>query len=810
MLHTKGMCCALAAWTLAALCLPGAAQEPTTQNGAHLKFTLAPQDDAKPVTVSVTGKITDAAGGKPIEGAIVRGYIVVWRYTGPDMFDRCPLQETKTDANGKYKLTFNTLLTTSGLMKGKDGAGVWVSAPNYETRPIHVKPEVTARKTEFTDVDVALNPGKLLQGKIVDEDDKPLDGAVVDLQNNWNGSWVYFGCLGRTTTDRNGSFQLWCSTDPNVVGKPWLVVRKPGYGQIRFWDILSAEHLDELKVMKGGTISGRVADTKGNPVVGYEVSARCWPLVAFGRTITDEKGQYQLPGIPGYASQEEFIKSFNKTTNRNDEPAKVTVYARPSADIPLKAALHYEIQAQDGQTIVGPDLVVGADTAVSGKLLPSKTALSLKGMPVRLDYDWDTMVEADADGNFRFDSVSPGKHRLTAYLPTNLRGDAGIGQAEVTVESGKSIRDVQIQLQALAEVRMQILDAKGNPLEGVTAGATLDRTGDGFWTEGTVSDEDGQAVLYLYPDQVQYIRGFDTSNKLVAEACERVKPSAGAVIENVRINMVCPASIRGKLTAEDKSAVSDGKFLCRLDYADGMQLSRGVKTDASGQLELKDLQPGVVKLTVETEPPGLAGTTTAAVEIKPGQSREIEVALAKVKLCTVSGKLVPSPTFQKLQGFKIRLDLKDWKPMVETGADGEFTIASVPAGTHRLTVYLPFNLRTDRGVGHTQVEVDGDMKDVKLPLETLATVNMKIVDESGAPLEGVFAAAWWTEDHSGVFTEGTKSDKDGNATLYVYPDEKQYLGAADWKRKWRVRQHKEVTLKPGEVLNGPVMVMAKE
>jgi hypothetical protein len=104
------------------------------------------------------------------------------------------------------------------------------------------------------------------------------------------------------------------------------------------------------------------------------------------------------------------------------------------------------------------------------------------------------------------------------------------------------------------------------------------------------------------------------------------------------------------------------------------------------------------------------------------------------------------------------------------------------------------------------------VKDVKLPLETLATVKMKIVDEAGKPVQGAFAAAFWTEDHSGVFTEGTKSDANGMATLYVYPDDKQYLAAGDWDRKWEPKGHKEVTLKAGEVLSDVVTVVvpAKE
>ncbi len=93
----------------------------------------------------------------------------------------------------------------------------------------------------------------------------------------------------------------------------------------------------------------------------------------------------------------------------------------------------------------------------------------------------------------------------------------------------------------------------------------------------------------------------------------------------------------------------------------------------------------------------------------------------------------------------------------------------------RLTAYLPNNLG-----------------DVELQLEPLAVYDITIVDESGEPIPKVSAAAWWTDDHSGVFTEGTKSDDQGRATLYLYPDQRQYLGAHDWDGKYRLKSHREV------------------
>ena len=126
---------------------------------------------------------------------------------------------------------------------------------------------------------------------------------------------------------------------------------------------------------------------------------------------------------------------------------------------------------------------------------------------VRMDYAWEDMVEADGSGKFLFPSTAPGKHRLTVYLPLNLRGDQGIGHTDVTVEQGKRVDNAIIQLETLAEARVRMIDAQGNPLSGITAGATWSKDGNGFWTQGTDSGADGWAVLYLYPGSEQYIRG---------------------------------------------------------------------------------------------------------------------------------------------------------------------------------------------------------------------------------------------------------------------------------------------------------------
>jgi protocatechuate 3,4-dioxygenase beta subunit len=596
------------------LVLPdGAGAVPT--NGVELQFSLK----AEPVTVTVSGKVTDKATGAPIADALVRGHIVVWKYNqGRDFFERCPSGRTRTDAQGIYRLEFVTPLTTSGPQKGQDGLCVYVSAPGYETKPIYAKADVTSENTDYRDFDFELESGRRITGTVVDAEGRPVPDATVRLQNSFNGDWNFFGSLGLATTNDRGQFELWIAKG---VERPWLNIMKQGCGASFIWDGLDQGDLGTLVLGRGGSIQGRIVDAVGKGVAGCEVSVRKWPCDLVDKVLTDSDGHYLLQGVPGDPSIIEFFT--RKNGQYMDVWGQADVHARLDPNLPLLSAPTYQILARDGQTVTGPDLVVGGNASVAGRLTAANHVYSFGGLLVRLDYDWGNMVEVDADGNFRFPYVSPGKHRLTAYLPHNLRYDRGIGQTEIDVVPGQSPADVQIELENLAELRVQYFDADGNPLPGITAGATWSPSGDGGWTEGTKSDANGRAVLYLYPDAVQYVRGFDHAGPLVAESAEKVQPQPGQILEGLRIVMVPSAGLQGLLTDANETPVAGKVMRCTLDFADGIQMRRDFRTDAQGRFTLERLTPGIVKLSVEMGSVAFADVTGQTFELKPGATKDL-------------------------------------------------------------------------------------------------------------------------------------------------------------------------------------------
>jgi hypothetical protein len=49
--------------------------------------------------------------------------------------------------------------------------------------------------------------------------------------------------------------------------------------------------------------------------------------------------------------------------------------------------------------------------------------------------------------------------------------------------------------------------------------------------------------------------------------------------------------------------------------------------------------------------------------------------------------------------------------------------------------------------------------------------------------------------------------KDGRAKLYLYPDQRQYIGAHDWSGKYRLKGHQVLKAKPGQTVDELVVTM---
>jgi len=662
------------------------------KEGTHLTFSL----EAQPVTVTVSGQVTDKNSGEPIAHALVRGHVVIWKYRGPELFEKCPYQETTTGTDGNYQLQFITPLTTSGPMKGKDNFCVYVNAEGYETKPKYGRPAVTLENTNYPNFNFELGPGKFVKGVVVDEQNNPVEGARVRVQNGFNGDWNFFGSLGETFTEKDGSFEVWFGTDNQYqTSNPWLCILKEGQGAGFYWDILNKDDMGTLILSSGGSISGRVVDTKGNGIASCEVSVRGFPCNVIAKTLTDNDGSYLLRGIPGDPGIVEFYKK--KNNSYRGIWGKVKVYAGVDPMMNLRELPQYEIMAQDGETVTGPDLVVESYSTIAGKLIGGET-VSPAGLTVVLDGDWGSSVITDADGSFYFSSVAAGKHNITAYLSHNAQGSRGIGNNKVHVEAAEQLQDIEIYLEEMAEIRVQFLDSDGNPLEGILAKATWTKNVDGPHINGTISDSQGWAVIYLYPDEAQYIHGHDPSKNLAAESAEEITPQQAGLVNDVRILMIPTGSIKGRLLNEESQPLEEPvNYL--IDFSDGSREYGGLKADRDGFFEINKIKPGIA--TFQLIHPFLASTNLSEqpLEIKSMQSKDIGNIVVSFHTAVVKGRLLHEKgrsIANRIVRFKIDYsDGAEEYRQAEPDSDGYFQIERFRPGIANLSITAESMLYTN-------------------------------------------------------------------------------------------------------------------
>lgn len=197
---------------------------------------------------TVMGRITSAADGLPVIGATIGEG---WTYR----------RSTTSDQNGEYRLT--------GM--GAPGVhGLYVKAHGFGGSQRESVPEPVDGVSR---VDFELLPGRRTHGRVVDENDTPLEGVLVAAIASDDGPEGQMIDWLAARTDANGVFEI-DSLTPEL--RHALMLAKRGYGT-RVYDFPETEFEDpdlDLGVFTlgpPGVIAGVVQDQEGTPIEGASV-----------------------------------------------------------------------------------------------------------------------------------------------------------------------------------------------------------------------------------------------------------------------------------------------------------------------------------------------------------------------------------------------------------------------------------------------------------------------------------------------------------------------------------------------------------
>ena len=389
------------------------------------------RDEATPVSVNATddtggidfslevggtisGNVTDTATNDPVSNARVEVIVYEslsgwWLHYG----------DGRTDASGNY--------TTSALPTGE--YGVRVRADGYVIewyQDTYNQNEATSVSVNATDdtpgINFSLELGGTISGNVTDSTGQPVIDARVEVI-------VYDSVLGLVPwqhygdgwTDASGNY----TTSAVPTGEYGVRVRADGYVMEWYLDTYNRNEASPVSVNatddtpninfsleEGGTISGNVTDSTGQPVsdarvevIVYDSWSGPGPWLDYGWARTDADGYYTTSAVPtgeygvrvradGYV-----FEWYQDTYNQNDA-TRVSVNATDDTPginfiLELGGTISGYVYKADSTPI--PDLHVYAEDATT--------------------YQWMAGANTDSDGSYTLGGLPTGSYLVRAYPP---------------------------------------------------------------------------------------------------------------------------------------------------------------------------------------------------------------------------------------------------------------------------------------------------------------------------------------------------------------------------------------------------------
>ncbi|HEX3128346.1 MAG TPA: carboxypeptidase regulatory-like domain-containing protein [Thermoanaerobaculia bacterium] len=527
---------------------------------------------------AVEGRVLSPAG-KPVVGATIE----LAEEEGAGMF-RIPVA-AMSDGDGRYRL--------DGIKPGT--RTFQATHPGYRraVRDLEVRPGENA-------LDLSLEGGVEVRGRVVDDGGAPVPGASVSLREGWR-SWD----LPRGTSGADGSFTLTGVADGNY----HLSAQKEGYAIDPDGEDVTVAGSSvgglEVKLSRGGTVTGQLLGLDFTDLSQVQISSDSMSWRGGGGTVRPD-GTYRIENLaPG---KRRIIASLRDGSRQAEG----------------------QVEIEPGVSETRLDLDFGQGAMLTGRVLRngeplSSAMVSLNGPGANR---WG---QTDHEGRFRFEALPDGRYELAVSTGGGTRH-------EENVDMAGDDRDLLIDLRAVA-VSGRVTDAADrSPIAGASV-VLLPREGGAgeagrFFPVETSTDSRGAFRLADVAEGAWKLRvtqeGYaPAEEEVVVETApvEGVELALQAT-EGVTLEVVLP---NGRPPSEVRSAVLDSS---------GRLVSTGRHTvREGGRVRISSVAPGSWELILDTDgwapvsvpvtAPGDAGRVVLA---QPGAVRVEVPALADGKV----------------------------------------------------------------------------------------------------------------------------------------------------------------------------------
>jgi protocatechuate 3,4-dioxygenase beta subunit len=616
----------------------------------------------------LAGRVLDRQSQDPVPEATV--WLRLDRVEG--WVDR----ETRSDQGGRF--TFDDL-----------AAGGYVVLARSDGR-VGLAQTVAVGIAQGADVDVFVERGRAIKGKVVDAAGKGLVGIRVMASR----ADPPYERPVTVKSGADGAFTLEGLLPAKYRVNAWgegRGVSKPETAQVTTKDVDGVRLALEVPTV----VRGVVLDAAGNPVAEAMVQG----LVelknderrfAMDRATTDEAGRFELNRLaPGKLT---ITAKHPERGNAKWGPDESSVAQRAAITLRVAttASIAGRVTFEDGTPAPGV-MVMAPPQQVGG------TYVSF-GPPEQ--------ATTDAEGRFRLGGLDKGRYMLFARRNDSSPPGPRARQ-EVTLELGEHKTGVELAVIAGGKrIAGRVIDPQGQPVSGAIVSAGQEREGFAFRMpvrEGmpsganAVTDPDGHFTL----DDLQEGQYTVWATDSMHADGEQKGVAAGA--SGVTVRMQGGASVAGVVRTRDGQTVSDYTIAAlpasrpgaspdermRMQVTARMWSPSAQVHDPSGAFFLGRLAAGTHDLTVTTADGqgGVLPVTVAASEKKEGLEVRIEVG------AKVVGRVVELESGTPMEGVNVMAMSPTTRANVVTARDGSFTLTGLAPGRSRIE-FRPISMET--------------------------------------------------------------------------------------------------------------------
>ncbi|VTR95944.1 sigma-70 family rna polymerase sigma factor : Antirepressor regulating drug resistance protein OS=Singulisphaera acidiphila (strain ATCC BAA-1392 / DSM 18658 / VKM B-2454 / MOB10) GN=Sinac_0255 PE=4 SV=1: Sigma70_r2: Sigma70_r4_2: CarboxypepD_reg: CarboxypepD_reg: CarboxypepD_reg: CarboxypepD_reg: CarboxypepD_reg: CarboxypepD_reg [Gemmata massiliana] len=694
---------------------------------------------------------------------------------------------------------------------------------------------------ETADVNLEVVEGVEVTGSVKVRGGEPVAGATLKAMGSFNPSGHG---LPQVTTDKDGRFRFWLPpgeatlatwSTPTGFAFPNISPRKKVTVSAGRGPIVLNEPFEAVRVVKG--LSGKVTDATGQPIAHVKVSAlqhssACGNF-ASGPVTASWDGQFRLESSPnGPLEVGRSVPLRIETSDGQRFEAAALIGKDGAAEIRVPT-----FPGVDGPTDVKPEELAGVVVDEKGK--------PLAGVKVHV-WDWvdnpENYTFTGADGVFRIKDCGTQQE-----VQVRFRKD---GYSPVMVTRQKvGVKGLVIAMDRTTYFEGVVRGPDGKPVAGarVRADQGPKMIGGGVstppwvapqvWTE-TIADAQGRYRLYVQPDEYAF------HVRVPGVGVARIAKTGIAHGQGRKFDIALEPGITFKARVVDSVS---GKPVAGLRLFDWQQKSIDGKSNADGEITIKDMLPGEFTFRVEStsharwwseqvirdwERKTIDDPKTGwqrnfdglTFDLKPGMAAVTIVAEPVVR---VIGRVL-DPDGNPVGGATVALARTgsgnsltgDTRFSVETKTDGTFVMVLPASGAAEYNLvahdgkYGEWRKWANGVLPPVRTKPGEVIDNVTLRLTRPGTVRGKVVDSKGRPVAGREVRATPTDTRENRYYDPTTTTKaDGTFELkFVRPTEQQVQVAPFWLRGADAPTNTSLTVgvKEGQVVEGVSLVAEEE